>query len=64
MKELITDKTKYLSSSNCTGIQLANKCRQLANFHFEDGDRHNEQQHKKSEQLNKNLIFGEFFNFL
>ena len=52
-------KTKYLSSSNCTGVQPANNCRQLANFHFWRGDRHNEQPQQKSEQLKKNLIFGE-----
>ena len=59
-----TDKTKYLSSTNCTGVQLANYLGQLAHFHFKGGDRHNEQPHQKSGQLNKNLIFGDFLNSL
>ena len=50
-------------SSTFTGVQPASYCTQLANYHFEDGYKHNERPHQKLGQLNKNLIFGECLNF-
>ena len=49
MKKKTKPYTFTLLSSNCSGVQPQNSCRQLANFRFEGGDtdRNNEQPYQK-----------------